>query len=172
MDARSTTSDRAAGVVLRQPTVADASGMMSLVRNSPPLDINSAYAYLLLAAHFSATCRIAEDLFGLCGMVTGYRRPDQLDTLFVWQVAVAPRVRGQGIARQLVADVTRDAQWVEATVNPGNRPSEALFQRLAHERGELLTCTSLFTKEHFQRGGDNVHAEEVLYRIGPRPEAS
>ncbi len=167
---RPAVSDRAAGVTFRLPTMADAPGMHSLVSACPPLDANSTYAYLLLACHFSDTCRIAEDAEGMCGLVTGYRRPDDPATLFIWQLAVAPRARSRGLANRLVAEVTHGTHWIETTISPGNLVSERVFRRLASCLAAPLICTPLFSRDLFIASGDVQHEEEILYRIGPCQE--
>ena len=44
---------------LRPPTPADGAALHALIRNSPPLDLNSCYAYLLHGLHFADTCVLA-----------------------------------------------------------------------------------------------------------------
>lgn len=156
-------------VVYRKPRVGDAAAVYTLVDECKPLDLNSQYAYLLLCTHFAGTCAVAERNGGVIGFVSGYRKPDDDSVLFVWQVAVSPRGRGQGVGRGLLHEILErpelaGVRHLEATINPSNRPSWALFESFAKQRGASCATTTLFREEHF---GDQEHEEEQLLRIGP-----
>lgn len=125
-------------VRFRTPCRADGQALHALVSECPPLDLNSVYLYLLLTEHFSQTCIVAEDAHGVAGMVSAYRPPGREGVLFVWQVAVHPRVRGQGIGRRmlrllLARHELSGVRWVETTVGPQNQASRGLFTRLADD---------------------------------------
>ncbi len=135
----------------------------------PPLDLNSVYLYLLLTEHFSATCIMAEDAQGVLGMVSAYQPPGRADVLFVWQVAVHPRARGQRLGLQMLQRLLarpplRTMQWIETTVGPGNRASRRLFARLAERLDAPLGEVALFDAALF---GTDAHESEPLLRIGP-----
>ena len=71
---------------------------------------------------------VAESPEGLAGFVTGYLLPDQTDTLFVWQIAVASTHRRTGLGRRLIDSlltdlVPRGIRHLQATVTPGT-PTE------------------------------------------------
>ena len=74
---------------MRPPSRKDGAALHRLISECPPLDLNSLYAYLLLAEHFSDTCVLAESAGGrIDGFISAYVLPDRPDVLFVWQVAV------------------------------------------------------------------------------------
>ncbi|MFT0533474.1 diaminobutyrate acetyltransferase [Castellaniella hirudinis] len=154
---------------LRPPRWADGPALHALVSQCPPLDLNSVYLYLLLAEHFPQTCILAEDEHGIVGMVSAYRPPGRDDVLFVWQVAVQARARGQGLGgrmlrRLLARPPLRAVRWVETTVGPGNHASRRLFARLADRLAAPLTESPLFEAALF---GADAHEAEPLLRIGP-----
>jgi L-2,4-diaminobutyric acid acetyltransferase len=156
-------------VAYREPTLADAAAVHALIQECKPLDLNSPYAYLLLCTHFADTCAVAERQGSLVGFVSGYRKPADPAVLFIWQVAVSPRGRGQGVGRGLLEEILsrpRHAavRHLEATISPSNRPSWALFESFARKRGARCATTTLFREEDF---GDLEHDEEQLFRIGP-----
>ena len=161
---------QAAGrVACRPPQPADAAEVRALVEASGSLDVNSTYAYLLLCTHFARTCVVAEDDGRLLGFASGYRKPDDGTTLFIWQVAVDPTARGRGVASRMLdelleRDACRSVRWLEATISPGNRASWALFESFAQRRGADCTRSALFRPEDF---GAEVHEEERLLRVGP-----
>lgn len=143
--------------------------MCGLVRACPPLDANSAYAYLLLAEHFPDTCILAEDHDGLAGLVTGYVPPRRPDTLFVWQVAVADRVRGLGLGRQMLQALIERPElsgihYIETTVGPDNLASRRMFAGLAQDLRAVTVEAAFFDAALF--GADH-HDAEPLLRIGP-----
>ena len=152
---------------LRRPSPDDAAEVWRLVRDSRALDLNSPYAYLLLCSHFRATCLLAEDRGRVEGAVLGYAPPEDPTAFFVWQIAVADRARGRGIARQLLvgalAAATPSPRWLEATVTPDNTASLALFRNVARALGARFQCGPHFPAELFP----DSHAEEHRIRIGP-----
>ncbi|MFW6599709.1 diaminobutyrate acetyltransferase [Propionibacteriaceae bacterium Y2011] len=134
---------------------------------SEVLDVNASYAYLLWARDFAATSVIATDPTGEpCGFVTGYRRPDQPDTLMIWQVAVDARMRGRGLARQMLDHLTARVPSItalETTITADNEASIALFSSFARGQGATLRTEPLFGAADFPDG----HDAEELYRISP-----
>lgn len=157
-------------VVFRQPTTHDGSRLWRLAVDSGTLDANSIYSYLLWCRDFSGTSVVGCVDGSVVTFVTGYLRPEQPATLFVWQVATDAHHRGRGLARRaldaLVDRVTRHqtVEYLEATVTPGNIASARLFTAFASGRRARLTTQSLFTEADFAGAG---HEKEVLYRIGP-----
>lgn len=161
------------GAVLAEPTVGDGSALWELAK-ATGLDENSPYAYLMVCRDFARTSVAARADDGmLVGFVTGYRRPDVADTLFVWQVGVAGRARRSGLASAMLAHlrdrlVPEGVRYVEATVTPGNVASDRLFRRFAADAGAEVRRTPLFAASAFP-AVDPPHDAEALYRIGPLP---
>src|SRR3546814_4423027 len=111
------------------PHKTDASGIHRLISECPPLDLNSVYTYLLLSEHFSRACIVAGRGDTLDGFVSAYLPPERPGTLFVWQVAVHARARGQGLARFMLTELLQRPglaaiQYIETTV--GDRKSTSL----------------------------------------------
>ncbi|MFD6526496.1 MULTISPECIES: diaminobutyrate acetyltransferase [unclassified Isoptericola] len=152
------------GLTVRPPTTADGAAMWRLAHDSGSLDLNSSYAYLLLADHFAATCRLAllGDAAGEepVGFLSAYRLPADPATLFVWQVAVDPRARGRRVAGRLldavVDEVTRDGgpavARIHTTVTTDNASSRRVFARWAAERGATLRETTGYAAADFPDG--------------------
>lgn len=162
-------------LILRQPERRDGAALHELVASCPPLDLNSRYAYLLLCHHHARTCVIAEFGGTIVGAITAYVPPAQPDTLFVWQVAVAPHMRGQGLAAHMLDHLghqwlaQRQLRWLETTISPDNGPSQKLFTSFAERHGAGCTTVTLFSASDF---GQSDHEEECLYRIGPWGQAT
>ena len=159
-------TDISTHLVFRAPLAEDGERVWQLVGDCPPLELNSPYCYLLLCTHFAGTCAVAERGADLVGFLAGYRKPTAPDVLFVWQIATHPAARGQGIARQLLADVCgRGAtRFIEATVTPDNTTSRAFFGAVARRAGVPCRESLLFAADLF---GGTHHAPEYLLRIGP-----
>lgn len=155
--------------LLREPRITDGAALHRLVRACPPLDLNSPYAYLLLCAHHAGSCVVAEQEAEPVGFISAYRPPAQPDTVFVWQVAVAPRARGQGLAlgmleHLLARPALAGCRWLETTVTPSNAASRRVFETLATRLNARCAERTFFSKEDFQ---DPHHEPEMLIRIGP-----
>lgn len=170
-DAQADTDKHAPGAFrFRPPTIEDGKTLWSFVDSSPILDDNSPYAYLLVCSHFSQTSIIAEDAAGnFAGYIAAYRRPDALERLFVWQIAVAPEARGQGLARRMLVALAKlpacnAVTHLEATVTPSNTASRRLFRSFAEHVGAPCRETPCFAEHHFP---DNGHEAEEAFLIGP-----
>jgi L-2,4-diaminobutyric acid acetyltransferase len=153
---------------LARPGDDDGGEMWRIARDSQTLDLNSPYSYLLWCRDFASTSVIAHAPDGACGFVTGYVRPDEVQTLFVWQVAVDRRYRGKGVAGHMLGYLgeqmtAQGRRYLEATVTPDNTASGRLFESFARERGCVLERRPLFNSEQFPID----HPPEVLLRIGP-----
>ncbi|KAF6243842.1 diaminobutyrate acetyltransferase [Nitrosopumilus sp. b1] len=156
-------------ITFSKPTVSDGKEIFRLVRENPPLDENSEYFYLLLCHHFSETCVVAKQNSQVVGFITGYVPPKEKKTLFVWQAAVSPKLRGKGLAAKMLYSILqrenlRNFEFVEATLAPSNKSSYSFLISFANDLGTNFTKSPLFTKDKF---GESKHEEEELIRIGP-----
>ena len=161
-------SSRTTQITVDSPCAEDGPELWRLARDGGGLDLNSPYAYLLWCRDFSATSVVARADGKPVGFVTGYRRPDADDTLFVWQVAVDPAYRGQRIGVRMlegIGDAIKrlGCRYMEATVTPDNAASLAMFASFARARGAPLAQSEGFDSTLFP---DN-HQPEDLIRIGP-----
>ncbi len=163
-------SDNAdADIHLRPPRLEDGKAVHELIRDNPPLDLNSVYSYFLLCSHFAGTCAVAEVDGRVTGFLSAYREPESPDRLFVWQVVVDPSMRGHGLAGRLLQavlerDALGDVRFLEATVNPSNTASARFLEKTAERLGADLEKSVFLSREDF--GGEE-HEEEILFRIGP-----
>jgi L-2,4-diaminobutyric acid acetyltransferase len=132
------------------------------------VDRNSPYSYLMLCEYFRDTCAVATVDERLVAFATGFRLPDDADTLFVWQIATDPFERSRGVATALLdhvvdAPTVPRTRFVEATVTPENAASLRLFGSFASRRGAECCETPLFHASDFP----TPHAPELKLRIGP-----
>ena len=159
-------SQSSRAVRIEPPVVDDGVELWRLAAASKVLDVNSRYAYLLWCRDFADTSVVARRGEDTVGFVTGYRRPEVPDTLFVWQVAVDERARGEGLAGRMLdslVDQVDDVHHLETTITPDNEASIALFTRFAERREAAVDRRELFDEELL---GDD-HLPETRFRIGP-----
>lgn len=156
-------------MVFRTPKAEDGPTIARLIASCPPLDCNSIYCNLLQCTHFAGTCILAEHTNGIVGWISGYRPPQEPDSMFVWQVAVHESARGQGLGQRLLNELfqlpgVRDAQRLITTVTPSNIASRKMFEGFANDHGATLQARPHFNSDvHF--GG--AHESEELISIEP-----
>jgi L-2,4-diaminobutyric acid acetyltransferase len=147
----------------------DGPAVHALIRACPPLDQNSAYCNLLQCAHFADTCVTASREGALVGWLSAHVPPDEPDSVFVWQVAVAPAARGLGLGGRLLDELLsreacRGVRRLKATITESNAASWALFGGAAARLGAPLTREPWALEgRHLPPG----HPTEHLVTIGP-----
>lgn len=145
-----------------------------IARDSKVLDVNSSYAYVLWARDFAQTSTVCEVDGVPAGFVTGYLRPSDPRTLFVWQVAVDAAHRGRGLALRMLEHLFRraaesGATHLETTISPSNTASQVLFRALARNLGTDITRQDLFPPTLFTADANpGGHEAEDLYTVGGR----
>ncbi|GAA1141680.1 diaminobutyrate acetyltransferase [Nesterenkonia lutea] len=158
-------------VEIRTPTVADGASLWRLAAGTGVLDVNTPYAYILWTRDFAETSVIAEVEGEPAGFISGYRRPEDPQTLFIWQVAVDSRFRGRRLASRMLTTLVEAVapQRLETTITADNAASIALFTGLARDKGAEITTTRFFTEKDFpsaEESGEQ-HAPEDLYTVAP-----
>lgn len=158
-------------IILRPPTVADGADLWRIAEGTGVLDTNTPYAYLLWARDFAASSVIAEVEAEPAGFISGYLKPSDPQTLFVWQVAVDSAFRGRGLAKKMLFELVErtGAARLETTITADNEASIALFTALARQHGTELAKQSLFTEDLFPTAEESggTHAAEDLYTVEP-----
>lgn len=158
-------------VEIRTLEVTDGAALWRLAAGTGVLDVNTPYAYLLWARDFADTSVIALVDGEPAGFISGFHRPQDPQTLFIWQVAVDSAFRGRRLAsRMLAAVVARSgASRLETTITADNAASIALFTGLARDQGAEITRSDLFTEELFPAASETgeEHAAEDLYTVAP-----
>ena len=105
----------------------------------------------------------------IVGFISAYKKPEQENTLFVWQVAVDEKARGLGLASNMLMHILKRSQCqsidsLETTITEDNKGSWALFERLAKTLSTDLNSSIWLEKQkHF----DGQHESEALVCIGP-----
>jgi L-2,4-diaminobutyric acid acetyltransferase len=156
------------------PRAEDGPRVSRLIASSPPLDINSAYCNLLQCTDFRETCVLAERGDALMGWISAYRPPHSPEQIFVWQVAVNPAARGEGLALKMLDELlTRPATAgiyaLTTTITEDNEASWSLFRAFARRHGATLTKSPRFERDaHFA----GAHDTEWAARIAPLPTRS
>jgi L-2,4-diaminobutyric acid acetyltransferase len=152
------------------PKKRDGREVYDFIRSNPPLDLNSRYAYFLLCDHFSDTsiiCRNIGNKEEIVGFIGGYRKPEEPETLFVWQIAVSSECRGHKLSHMMLerlikADQPVPVKKVEATYTPSNMASYNFFTRFGENKGAEVNTSDYLSEEDL--GGDisNHEAEKKI----------
>lgn len=152
-------------IILRKPEKNDAKKIVNLIKTGGTLDLNSEYLYLLQCTHFKQSCCVALINDEIVGFVSGYRVPNSPNTLFIWQVAVSSKCRGQNLAARMIINIKDElkSEYILSTVSPSNSSSIRVFEKIAKAQNTTLTKEVLFAKEDFL----DAHEEEVQFCIGP-----
>ncbi len=124
---------------------------------------------MLICTHFSATSIVCEVQEELIGAVTGYINPNEPKRLFIWQVAVDARMRGRGVAQEMISALLASPQlqtvaYIETTISPSNDASQKLFERMSKTLHSTISKKPYFDQKLF---GAEAHEDEYLYTIGP-----
>ncbi len=156
-------------ILFRTPTEEDGQEIWQMIKKTGVLDLNSSYSYLMWAKFFDETSVIAESDGQAVGFISGFIQPKKPDTIFIWQVAVDESARGKGLASRMLQDILhkvscRNIRYLEATISPSNKASQALFKKLARDLKTSCEITGCFTEDQFPGEG---HESESLFRIGP-----
>lgn len=155
--------------LFRKPQKNDAKEIYQLIQAVGTLDLNSQYLYLLQSTHFQETCSVAIYNNEIVGFVSGYIIPNQEDKLFIWQVAVSNKVRGQNLAMKIIMDIfnrnnsNNNIKYILSTVSPSNKASQRVFEKVANHFDTNIENETLFSLDDFI----DSHEIEVQYTIGP-----
>jgi len=157
-------------IEINNTTANDGVSIWELIKDCSPLDLNSSYLYLILCLHFSETCLVAKSDSQIVGFISSYILPKNKDVLFVWQVAVHEKMRGQGLGKKLLnkliqQNVCKEIRYITCTISPSNKASKSLFKSFAKNLEADFKENVLFTKDYFPK--EEVHEEEALIQIGP-----
>jgi L-2,4-diaminobutyric acid acetyltransferase len=156
-------------ILFRKPQKNDAKKIVNLIKSGGTLDLNSEYLYLLQSTHFNETCSVAVYNNEIIGFVSGYLVPKEEEKLFIWQVAVSSKFRGQNLALKIIMDIfnrnksKKDIKYIQSTVSPSNKSSQRVFEKVANHLNTKIANETLFSIDDFIDG----HEEEVQYLIGP-----
>ena len=157
-------------ILFRIPQKKDAKKIVDLIKSGGTLDLNSEYLYLLQTTHFNKTCSVAVCNDEIIGFVSGYLVPnEEEETLFIWQVAVSSKFRGQNLAMQIIMDIfnrnnsKKQIKYILSTVSPSNKSSQRVFEKVAIDFDTDMKSKTLFSLDDFI----DAHEEEVQYLIGP-----
>ena len=155
----------ARSVELRPPVVKDGAQIHQFISQHGGVELNTAYAYLLLCERFASRSIVAERDGEVVGFVVGLSSPERPDVLFVWQVAVSPKARRQNLAARMLDGLLERLKpsALEAHVGEGNEASEALFRAVGRRHGANVTVTRGFDETCFI----DPHPPERLFHIGP-----
>ena len=154
-------------ITFRKPNREDGAAIWDLIASCHPLDENSMYCNLIQCDHFRDTCIVAEMNGEPVGWISAYITPDDEETLFVWQVAVSEKARGQGLGSRMLKELIareecEDVNRLQTTITLDNDASWALFGKFSKGLNGKLKSQPYFKRDdHF----DGRHATEHMVTI-------
>ncbi len=170
--AQHSSTDDGDAIVFRKPNRADGVAVWDLIAACPPLDRNSVYCNLLQCSDFAGTCVIAERNGQAVGWISAYRPPNDLETMFVWQVAVHETARGVGLAQRMLDHIVdresaRGVTKLRTTITEANAASWKMFSKFAKSRDAQLEREPWFEHErHFSGRHDTEHRVTIAPIVG------
>ncbi|MFC0331399.1 diaminobutyrate acetyltransferase [Paenibacillus sepulcri] len=155
---------------MNKPSASDGKQVWQLVKDAGTLDLNSVYSYIMLCDVFRDTCVIAVQEERIVGFMSAYKRPDQPDTLFIWQAVVGSAWQGNGLGKKMLRELLSREEngpirFVEATIGPDNMASQRMLMGLGEENGGQCHITEYYPAAYFPEESD--HEPELLFRVGP-----
>ena len=103
----------------------------------------------------------------VAAFVSGYRKPDYPQTLFIWQVVTAHHYRGKGLGRLLIETILAEEAGftaLETTITADNQASWRLFESLSNKHAGALQSVPFFTRqEHFNHQHDTEHLVRIQF---------
>ncbi len=148
----------------------DGKKIWELVKKTGGLDLNSAYCYLLLCDHFKDTCLVVEsEDKNICAFVSAYFLPNDVNTLFIWQIGIDKAFRKRGLGKKLLLDllsqpICANITQIIATVSPSNQASLNLFRSLANHLNTSFKSEHYYSSNFFPGAK---HEQEDLITVGP-----
>ncbi|MFA1673262.1 GNAT family N-acetyltransferase [Rhizobium mongolense] len=130
-----------------------------------PTEIHAADVWELIAK-----CPVlAERAGAVVGWLSAYRRPSDLSTLFIWQIALHLKIRKTGVGKGLIMSALNrpsceSVTHIEATVTFSNRASKLLFAGVARNLRAPIRQAVRFDRDIHFKG-----QHESEYTIALRP---
>jgi L-2,4-diaminobutyric acid acetyltransferase len=143
----------------------DLVGVQGLIRACPPLQLHTPYTYWVILDKYGSHCAGIFDGENAVGLVLAIPVPEQ--RLFVWQIGVLPRLRGDGLSGRLLRHIWRAATRegmtsLETTIAEDNPASRSAFEAFAQAEGLNLRPSGAVTV----RDADGVAVDdEIVYRL-------
>lgn len=100
------------------------------------------------------------------GLATGLRSGNP-DVMYLWQVGVAPELRGKGYSGQLIEAVISAAdelgcRFLEFSIDPDNSASLGAFESVARRQGKKMEGVGSLA---FEDGLRDHRSAENIYRL-------
>jgi L-2,4-diaminobutyric acid acetyltransferase len=154
--------------VIRNIEPRDAEILQAFVSKCPPLDPHTLFTYWVLARYQPTYGFVAQDFNGeVIGLLTAIASSNDHETVYVWQIGVAPAVRGNGLAQDLLHELNMAAlqnrrRLLEVSIDSHNQESHCLFHAFARAQSATLEVVDVLElhDEHYA-----LTDSEVLYQI-------
>ena len=114
---------------------------------------------------------VAEFQGDIVGFISAYFLPNKADTLFIWQIAVDKKMRGQNLAGLMLNCLLsrpecQHANTLTASVTPSNQASRRLFEKYCDSIDSEIMESDFLDESDFT---DSTHEAEILLSIDLNP---
>lgn len=128
---------------IRTCTPDDLQRVSRFVATCPPLEAHTGFTYWVTFNFWGETCFLATDGDEVAGYASGVGTGSSPDLIYIWQVGVAERYRGNGLSQLLISKVVETARRkgfrrANVSIAPDNTASLATFRRVATALGGEL----------------------------------
>jgi diaminobutyrate acetyltransferase len=115
--------------------------LSEFVTRCKPLENYADHLYKIMLRYVGNTCFMLENLESdrkIVGFVMGLISQTHTPcTYFLWQIGIDPTLQGKGLGRKLLEEIEtplkkRKCRRIEVTIDPENRPSRILFERMGY----------------------------------------
>lgn len=131
---------------IRTCTPDDLHQVSQFVESCPPLERHTGFTYWVTFNFWGDTCFVAADGDEIVGYASGVGAGRSPELIYIWQVGVAERYRGNGLSQLLISKVVEAARGkgfrrANVSIAPDNEASLTAFRRVAAALGSDLEAS-------------------------------
>jgi diaminobutyrate acetyltransferase len=121
-------------ITIRRTTENDFLEVYNFVSKCKPLENYFEHFYKIMLRYFGNTCFIAEFKKDIIGFIMGCISQVDPKTMFIWQIGVFSKFRGNEIGAMLLKELEKTAKGsncerIELTIDPENISSQKFFEK-------------------------------------------
>jgi phosphoribosylamine--glycine ligase len=124
-------------IAVRSPNETEFMRIHRFVKSCDRMEKYPEHLYRIVLRYHGDVCFVAESKGRIVGFVMGMRSEREPEKIFIWEIGVNRKMRGQGVATRLLNAMESKAldmgcRRMEATIDPANRASYSLFEKLGY----------------------------------------
>jgi L-2,4-diaminobutyric acid acetyltransferase len=125
---------------LRSCTADDVDDVRQFVASCAPLEVHTAFTYWVTFEHWGDICFVLLEDGRIAGYVSAIGSDRHRETIYLWQIGVAEKLRHQGVAQHLISAVSSAAvakgyKTAQVSIANDNEASRKAFEHYAANTG-------------------------------------